>query len=54
MSQPSNDVEVNNSLDFLHKSKKPLGFLGETKPSTTAYIDDCYGAEASFDDKITN
>ncbi|MCC8399386.1 MAG: heme lyase CcmF/NrfE family subunit [Rickettsia endosymbiont of Platyusa sonomae] len=26
------------TLDFLHKSKKPSGFLGETKPSTAAYI----------------
>ncbi|MCC8397828.1 MAG: hypothetical protein LN569_00645 [Rickettsia endosymbiont of Labidopullus appendiculatus] len=26
-------------LDFLHKSKNPSGFLGETKPSTAAYID---------------
>ncbi len=28
-------------IDFLHKSKIVEGFLGETKPSTTAYIDDC-------------
>ncbi|MCC8398479.1 MAG: hypothetical protein LN569_04220 [Rickettsia endosymbiont of Labidopullus appendiculatus] len=26
-------------IDFLHKSKIVEGFLGETKPSTAAYID---------------
>ncbi|MCC8398221.1 MAG: PD-(D/E)XK nuclease family protein [Rickettsia endosymbiont of Labidopullus appendiculatus] len=30
---------VYSPIDFLHKSKKPSGFLGETKPSTAAYID---------------
>ncbi|WP_341763764.1 hypothetical protein [Candidatus Tisiphia endosymbiont of Beris chalybata] len=32
-------------LDFLHKSKKLSGFLGKTKLSRAAYIEDCYGAE---------
>ena len=46
--------ECDSSLDFLDKSEIVEGFLGETKPSTAAYIDDCYGTKASFDDKITN